>query len=78
MEGEFFGRQDVIAFTRETRGQHAAVRSAWQESLHRIARAQAVLWSRTDIKERQRILQQVDAEEEQANIVNSTAPGTGA
>lgn len=38
--------------------------SDWMRSLKRLARAQAILWSRLPIQDRQAILQQVDQEQE--------------
>lgn len=53
---------DVVTFPDSYR--KPAVADAWKESLRRIARAQAILWSRTPITERQALLAEVDQEAE--------------
>ena len=59
MEGEYFGKQqDVIApFSREGH-------SMWLRSLQRVARAQAILWNRTSLTERQAILKELEEKEQ--------------
>jgi hypothetical protein len=53
-------KPDVIAINDYRRPTH----SPWQESLHRLARAQAIAWHRLPIKERLALLKRVDQEQE--------------
>lgn len=61
MEGEYFGKQDVVA--PPLRVVKPREPSGWELSISRLAKAQAILWHETPINERLKVLARVDAEQ---------------